>query len=266
MQITSSNLVNSGASAGVATANERLSSGSRINSAADDAAGLQISDRLTSEINGSQQAIANLFNGDSMLQIASGGLSQLTDSLQQLRELGVQSGNGALNSNDRQALQAQANSILEGIGDTLRDTTFGGEPLLTEDGTLSFQNGPNAGNTSEVSTYDVGAQLTTAGVFAVDFTDPAALSTALDAIDASIASVGGIQAEYGAQQNAFSSRIDSLLSGQANEASARSRIQDTDFAATISDRIAQSILEQSSLSVQAQANLSNNRALSLLTQ
>lgn len=267
MQVPSvtNNFVNSAASSGVHRANEQLASGSRINSAADDAAGLLIADRLTSEINGHHQAISNSINATSMLQVADGGLSQLNESLQQLKELGVQAGNGALNANDKAALQQQADGILASIQDTIQSTAFAGEALLEQDASLSFQVGANAGNTEDVSTYDISAQFNTAGLYAVDFTDPAALTTSLDSIDASLASVGSIQAEYGAQQNAFSSRVDALLNSQQNESAARSRIQDADYAAVVSDQIIQSILEKSSVSVQAQANVSNNRALSLLT-
>jgi flagellin len=125
--------------------------------------------------------------------------------------------------------------------------------------------GTEASSRVDVSTYDVESQFSSSGLFAVDFTDPAALSKALDAIDASLSTTGSLQAEYGAQQNAFSGRVDSLLTAQENEQAARSRIRDTDFAATISEQIVQRVLEQASVSVQAQANVSNNRALNLLT-
>ncbi|WP_191600537.1 flagellin [Marinomonas algicola] len=261
----SSNFVNSSATAGVSQANGQLSSGRRINSAADDAAGLQIADRLTSGINGNQQAISNILSGDSVLQIASGGLNQISENLQQLRELGIQSGNGSLNDNDRAAIQAQANGILQNIQDTISQTTYGGEELLTQDSSLSFQGSADAESSINVSTYNVDSQLNTAGLYSVDFSNPAALTTSLASIDTSLENISAIQSEYGAQQNAFSSRVDSLLNAQENESAARSRIQDTDFASAVSDQIIQSILEKSSVSVQAQANISNTRALNLLT-
>lgn len=262
---SSSSYVNNSATAGISQANGQLASGSRINSAADDAAGLQISDRLTSEINGNQQAVSNILSGDSVLQIASGGLNQISDNLQQLRELGIQSGNGALNDNDRTAIQEQANGILQNIRETINQTTFAGKELLTQDSSLSFQGSADAADSISVSTYDVDSQLNTAGLYNVDFTNPAALTTSLASIDSSLENISSIQSEYGAQQNAFSSRVDSLLNAQENESAARSRIQDTDFAAAVSDQIIQSILEKSSVSVQAQANISNSRALNLLT-
>ncbi len=262
---SSSSFVNSGASSGIARSNEQLASGRRINGAADDAAGLQIANRLTSEINGDQQAVSNAINGGSILQTASGGLNQITDNLQRLRELGIQSGNGALNSSDREAIQAEAAGILSNIQDTIKGTSFGGQELLTEDSSLSFQVGADAGNTVNVGTYDISSQLNADGLFSVDFTDPTALTTSLASIDASLENVGSIQSEYGAAQNAFSSRVDTLLNAQENQSAARSRIQDADYAATVSDQIIQTILEKSSISVQAQANISNNRALNLLT-
>ncbi|MFT2109980.1 flagellin [Marinomonas sp. 2405UD68-3] len=262
---SSSNFINSGASSAISKSNEQLASGRRINGASDDAAGLQIANRLTSEINGDQQAVSNIINGDSILQTASGGLNQITDNLQRLRELGIQSGNGALNTSDREAIQAEAAGILSSIQDTIDSTKFGGEELLSQDSSLSFQAGAEAGNTVNVSTYDVSAQFNTAGLFSVDFTDPAALTTSLASIDSSLENVSSIQSEYGAAQNTFSSRVDSLLSAQENQSAARSRIQDADYASTISDQITQSILEKSSVSIQAQANVSNSRALNLLT-
>ncbi|MCZ2720674.1 flagellin [Marinomonas sp. 15G1-11] len=266
IQINSvSSFVNSSVSTGISQKNEQLSNGSRINSAADDAAGLQISDRLTSGINGNHQAVSNIINGSSLLQTASGGLNQINDNLQQLRELGIQAGNGTLNDNDRAAIQQQANGILQSIQDTISSTTFGGEELLTKDSSLSFQAGAESGNNIDVDTYNVDSQLNTAGLYNVDFTNLASLTTSLTSIDTSLENIGVIQSEYGAQQNAFSSRVDSLLNAQENETAARSRIKDTDYAATVSDQIIQSILEKSSVSVQAQANISNTRALSLLT-
>lgn len=258
-------LLNSGASQAVDRANQQLASGQRINSAADDAAGLLIADRLTNEINGNQQAINNSIDGTSLLQVAGGGLNQITDGLQRLRELGVQAGNGLLNSDDRAALQQQADAIVAEIQGTLSSTTFGGQELLTQDGSLSFQVGESADSTLGVNTYDVGAQLNSNGLYSLDFSNPGSLSTALTAIDDSLQSVGTIQAEYGAQENAFTSRVNQLFETQANEQEARSRIQDADYAATVSDQIANGILEKSSLSVQAQANANASRVLNLLT-
>lgn len=263
--IGANNYVNSSATQSVDTAQERLASGSRINSAADDAAGLQIANRLTNQIDGNGQAVANSMSGISVTQIAQSGLESITNDLNSLRELAVQAGNGIYTASDRQALQQQANSFLSNIQDTIDSTTFAGKELLTEDSSLDFQVGPDSGDTLNVATNDVATSLTSSGLFAFDISDPSTLESALSAVDDSLESVGALQAEYGATQNAFSSRVDALLENQVNESAARSRIQDADFAASVSNQIAANILERSSVAVQAQANADAGRSLNLLS-
>lgn len=263
--IGTNNYVNNSATRSLNSAQESLASGSRINSAADDAAGLQIANRLTNQIDGNGQAVANSMSGISVTQIAQGGLSSITNDLNSLRELAVQAGNGIYSASDRQALQQQANAFLENIQGTISSTTFAGQELLTKDGSMGFQVGADSGDTLDVATNDVTASLTSSGLFSFDISDPSSLENALAAVDDSLANVGSLQAEYGATQNAFSSRVDALLSSQENEAAARSRIQDADFAAAVSNQIAASILERSSVAVQAQANADADRSLNLLS-
>lgn len=259
------NYVNSSATQSLASSQESLASGRRINSAADDAAGLQITNRLTGQIDGNGQAIANSISGISITQVAQGGLESITNDLNSLRELAIQAGNGIYSSADRQALQQQANAFMENIQSTISNTTFAGQELFTENGSLGFQVGANSGATFNVATNDLVESLTSSGVFSFDLTDPSTLESTLSAVDDSLNNISSLQAEYGATQNTFSSRIDALLSNRENEAAARSRIQDTDFAATVSEQIAASILERSSLAVQAQANASAERSLNLLS-
>lgn len=261
----SNSYVNNLATNSVNSAQKELSSGLRINSAADDAAGLQISSRLTSQIDGNGQAIANSISGISVTQIAQAGLESITNDLASLRELAVQAGNGAYSNSDRAALQIQANSILENIQSTLGSTTFGGTELLTQEGNLDFQVGSNANTTIGVRTTDVASTFTSNGLYAFDISQASGIESALNAIDSSIESVGQLQAEYGATENAFTSRVDNLLQSQENESAARSRIQDADFAASVSNQIIASILEKSSVAVQAQANVDAQRSLNLLT-
>lgn len=260
-----SNYVNAAATQSLNSTQSSLASGQRINSAADDAAGLQIANRLTSQIDGNCQAIANSISGISVTQIAQGGLESITNDLSSLRELAVQAGNGIYSDSDRQALQQQANALIENIQNTIGSTTFAGQELLSDTSTLEFQVGAEAENTIGIPTSDLNSILSSDGLFSFDVTDPSALNTAIEAVDSSIESIDSLQADYGATQNAFSSRIDALLENQVNESAARSRIEDADFAATISQQVVADILERSSVSVQAQANVEAGRALNLLS-
>ncbi|CUB06423.1 flagellin N-terminal helical domain-containing protein [Marinomonas fungiae] len=260
-----SNYINSSASQSLNRSQESLSSGRRINSAADDAAGLQIANRLTGQIDGNGQAIRNSMDGISLAQVAQSGLESITNDLTSLRELAVQAGNGIYSSADRQALQKQASALMENIQSTIGNTTFAGKELFTENGSLGFQVGPNSNSTFNVATNDITASLTSSGLFSLDISDANALESTLSSIDDSLSNISSLQTEYGATQNAFSSRIDALLSNRENESAARSRIQDADFAATVSDQIAASILERSSIAVQAQANANAGQSLNLLS-
>ncbi|SBS36273.1 Flagellin [Marinomonas aquimarina] len=259
------NYINNAATQSLSSSQQSLSSGLRINSAADDAAGLQIANRLTGQIDGNGQAISNSLSGISFAQVAQGGLESISNDLNSLRELAVQAGNGIYTSADREALQKQANAFMENIQSTISNTTFAGKEIFTENGSVGFQVGPNNGSTVDVETSDMAASLTSSGLFAFDISDPSSLESALSAVDDSLNTVSSLQADYGAVQNSFSSRIDALLSNRENEAAARSRIQDADFAATVSDQIVASILEKSSVAVQAQANANAERSLNLLS-
>lgn len=260
-----SNYVNSSATQSLNNSQASLASGKRINSAADDAAGLQIANRLTSQIDGNGQAVANSISGISVTQIAQGGLDSISNDLASLRELAVQAGNGIYSDSDRQALQEQANTLISNIQGTIESTTFAGQALLSNDGNIDFQVGPDANSTINVATNDVSASLVTSGLSSFDITSPASLESAINAVDSSIENIDSLQAVYGATQNAFSSRVDSLLENQANESAARSRIQDADFASEVSNQIINSILERSSVAVQSQANADASRALNLLS-
>lgn len=265
ISISGSSYVNSAATQSLASSSEALASGSRINSAADDAAGLQISNRLTSEIDGSAQAFANGMSGISVTQTIDGALSGITNDVQALRELAVQSGNGIYTANDRQALQKQADELMANIQNTIDNTNFAGQSLLTQDGQMDFQVGTQGADIVGVTTYNLNNSLGASGLTGINISDPATLGAALDAIDTTLNNLGTMQAETGATQNAFSSRVDALLQGQEAASASRSRITDTDFAAAVSEQIISRIQEQSSLTVQAQANVDSKRALSLLT-
>lgn len=285
---------------GLDTAFERLSSGSRINSAADDAAGLQITNRMSSQINGLNQAVRNANDGISVSQVAEGALQESTNLLQRMRELVVQSENGINSDEDKAAIQEEMMQLQTEV-DRIADTTeFSGIKLLNgeidDDGTpadsaaLSFLVGSKGGdgetikvNVESMKTEDLGDSAGNAnidnvgeiGFFAFDDDgfvlaagelDPTGQTAVdqLDVIDAAIAEVGSQRAELGAIQNRFQSTISNLSNVSENVSGARSRIMDTDFAAETAQLTKFQITQQASTSILAQANQRPQAALSLL--
>lgn len=244
---------------------KRLSSGFRINSAADDAAGLQISNRLTSQVNGLNQAISNANDGISASQVAEGALDEITTSLQRIRTLAVQSQNGINNSADRTALQKEVSALKVEISRIAQNTQFGGVNILKGGYSAKFLVGANAGQSISVN-------LSRAGGFGASGLSLASLSiatvggasTALASIDSAIKTIDGKRADLGALQNRFQSTIRNLSNVVENVSAARSRIRDTDFAKETAELTRAQILQQASTTVLAQANTRPQSALSLL--
>jgi len=242
---------------------EKLASGKQVNDATDGAAAQQIIDRLTSEVEGSRQAVSNVYDGISLAQVAEGGLSSINDDVNRIRELTLQSGSGILSDGDRQALQSEISQLQDNISQTIEQTNFAGKPLLSEDGALSFQVGANAGNSVDIETQDFASQLSS--VLSIDLTSGTSINDALSAADDAIELVGGAQGELGATQNALQSTARNLTQANVNAAESRSRIQDLDFAQATSQQAANDVLSQSALTVQAQANQQEGQVLALLS-
>ena len=242
---------------------EKLASGKQVNNATDGAAAQQIIDRLTSEVEGSRQAVSNVYDGISLAQVAEGGLSSINDDVNRIRELTLQSGSGILSDGDRQALQSEISQLQDNISQTIEQTNFAGKPLLSEDGALSFQVGANAGNSVDIETQDFASQLSS--VLSIDLTSGTSINDALSAADDAIELVGGAQGELGATQNALQSTARNLTQANVNAAESRSRIQDLDFAQATSQQAANDVLSQSALTVQAQANQQEGQVLALLS-
>lgn len=263
---------------------QRLSSGQRINSAADDAAGLQISDRLTSQINGLNQAVRNANDGISLAQTAEGALDETTSMLQRMRTLSIQSANGSNSDKDRVAIQQEVAQLSEEINRVAATTTFGGENLL--DGTYQgiFQVGADAnqtisftmqsGGTNNSIDYLANSGFTMSGLSnqasaQVSMTT-ASVSSVVNAqsmigiIDTMISAVDSKRAELGAVQNRFSSTINNLSNISENVSAARSRVRDADFAEETAKMTSSQILQQASSTILAQANQRPQTALSLL--
>ncbi len=249
----------------MSTSFERLSSGFRINSAADDAAGLQISDRLTSQVQGLNQAVRNANDAISLTQTTEGALGEVTSGLQRIRQLAVQSQNGINSDSDRGALQKEVSALKTEITRIASDTQFGGVSLLNGSFSASFMVGANQGQTIDVAVKNTnGFSAGGLGVDTVDISTEAGADTALAAIDAAISTIGSTRADLGALQNRFQSTIRNLSSISENLSSARSRIRDTDFATETAELTRNQIVQQASISVLSQANQRPQTALSLL--
>lgn len=249
------------------TAFERLSSGFRINSAKDDAAGLQISDRMTSQVMGLNMAVRNANDGISLAQTAEGAMQEITTALQRIRVLAVQSQNGINSSADRLALQKEVSALKQEISRIAITSQFGGVNIL--DGTYSavFLVGANAGQTISVNISRPGG-FTPTGLFGagndISVSSAAEASRTLGLVDKAISSIGGERADLGAIQNRFQSTIRNLSNISENVSAARSRIRDTDFAVETAELTRWQIIQQASTTVLGQANQRPQSALQLL--
>jgi flagellin len=241
----------------------RLSSGLRIASASDDAAGLGISERMRAQIRSLQQAGRNADDGISLTQTAEGSLNELNGNLVRMRELAVQSANGTLNDGDRAVLDTEFQALVSEIDRVAAQTTFNGVNLLDGSTTsLSIQVGSESGETIDVTFDDVTAA--TLGVD-TDVLDATNASAALDLIDDAIDSVSTLRGSLGASQNRISSTVRSIANVVENLSGAESRIRDVDVAAETADLTRNSIMQQAAVSVLAQANVQPQLALSLLS-
>ena len=257
-------LINSGKS--LDTAFQRLSSGFRINSAADDAAGLQISNRLTNQIQGLDQAIRNANDGISLAQVAEGAMDEITTALQRIRVLSVQSQNGINSSSDRLALQKEVSALKAEISRIATTTQFGGVKLLDGKYSSTFLVGANAGQTISVNISRTGGGFGTSGLGLANLSVSSLIgaSAALASIDSAIGIIDSKRADLGAIQNRFQSTIRNLSNIVENVSAARSRIKDTDFAKETAELTRAQILQQASTTILSQSNQRPQSALSLL--
>jgi len=234
---------------------QRLSSGLRINSAADDAAGLAISEKLTAQVNGVAQAQRNAQDGISLVQTAEGALNEVHSMLQRVRELAVQYQNGTLSTSDQQAIQSEVSQLeseIERIGSTAQ---FNNIYLLNQSTTISFQVGANDGEVISVSTISLGSSV---GTFSLGS------STVLASIDAAIDAVSAQRADFGAVENRLDHTLNYLSTYQENLSASESRIRDVDMASEMVEFTKDQILQQAGTSMLAQANQIPQSVLSLL--
>lgn len=243
---------------------EKLSSGYRINRAADDAAGLSISEKMRGQIRGLEQASTNAQDGISMIQTAEGALNETHSILQRMRELAVQAATGTETNDDREALQSEVEQLQAEIDRISTDTEFNTMKLLNgdrKDG-VTFQVGANAGQTIKVSISNMGA--TSLGVNAVNIGTQTGASSAITTIDAAIKSVSSQRSDLGAVQNRLEHTIDNLDTSAENLQTAESRIRDVDMAEEMVTYTKNNILQQAAQSMLAQANQTTSGVLSLL--
>ena len=249
----------SGTTDRLAKAMERLSSGYRINRAADDAAGLAISEKLTAQINGLDQAGRNAQDAVSLVQTAEGSLDEVHEMLQRVRELAVQYKNGTLSASDRTSIQSEVNQLaseIERIGSSVQ---FNGIQLLSTAGTVTFQVGANDGEIITVSTISLGQTVGT-----VPFGLTANGQSDIDDIDVAINAVSAQRGKLGAVQNRLEHAMNALSTYQENLVSSESRIKDVDMAAQMVEFTKLQVLQAAGMSVLAQANQSSQAVLTLL--
>ncbi|NVO05049.1 MAG: flagellin FliC [Rhodoferax sp.] len=257
----------------LATSMQRLSSGLRVNSAKDDAAGLAIADRMNTQVRGMTVAIRNANDGISLAQVAEGGLSVVTDILQRMRELAVQSINSTNTSGDIAALNQEYTQLAAELDRNMSSVQFNGTSLFTATADFIFQVGANTGQTVSVLSSDLGvASSDISGVLPSSGASTTALVTSanadnsanLTAIDAALTAVNNSRATLGAIQSRFQQTITYLQSAVENQTAARGRIMDADFAAETANLSRTQILQQAGTAMIAQANQMPQQVLQLL--
>ena len=252
---------------------QQLSTGKRINSAQDDAAGLAISNKMTAQIRGLNQAVRNANDGISMLQTAEGATGEITNMLQRMRELAVQAANGTYESSDRSALNNEVTALSAEITRISDNTEWNGMKLFTATNasaggigaagvvTLQVGIGGSAGNQFSVTLNDIDSALSLSGI---SLTTSSGATAALDTLDAAITAVDTDRAAFGATMNRLTYAIDNLTNISQNAQASRSRIMDTDYAQATTELAQSQIIQQAATAMLAQANQAPQAVLSLL--
>jgi len=251
----------------MATSLERLSSGLRINRSADDAAGLAIAERFTSQIRGLSQAIRNANDGISLAQTGEGAMGEITNSLQRMRELAVQAANGIYNATDRASLDLEYQALSDEVTRIINSTEFNENPILAAATAIEFQVGfkdDPANDRITLTTLDLSTNADILAVLAGDITTSGTAQTALGVLSTGINTVTSLRAEYGAVQNRLESTIRNLENVVENQSAARSRIMDADFAQETANLTRTQILQQAGTAMLAQANQLPANVLTLL--
>jgi flagellin len=249
------------ASSALQTSIERLSTGKRINSAQDDAAGSAISASMTSQIMGQTQAIRNANDGISLAQTADGALGEVTNIIQRVRELAVQSASGTYSDDDRKNMQTEVTELQGQLTDITSKTNFNNVALFSTTGTtVNIQTGSGAAD--QVALKITGMDLTAVG--SIDISTAGGATTALGTLDTGLKAVNTTRASIGAGESRLTSVVNNLTNSVSNLTDARSRIEDVDFSTETTNLAKAQILSQASTALLAQANQSQQGVLSLL--
>jgi len=246
---------------------EQLSTGKRINTAADDAAGLAITDKMTSQIKALNQSVRNANDAISMMQTAEGATKEVTSMLQRMRELSVQAANDTYGDNDRKAIKNEINELASEVTRIADNTQWNGMSILSGGGsysTMTFQVGTE-GETASAITVAFSAMSSGAlTVSALDVTTNANAQTSIKALDLAISTVDTFRSTLGAKINRLTSAADNLANVAMNTSASRSQIEDTDYAQTTTELARTQIIQQASTAMLAQANQAPQAVLSLL--
>ncbi|MFT8736175.1 MAG: flagellin [Zymomonas mobilis] len=249
------------------TSMTRLSSGKSINSASDNAAGLAISSSMTAQINGMNQAISNANDGVSLAQTADGALGEVTNMVQRVNQLAVQSANGTYQASDRTDMNTEVTQLQAQIKQVIGGTNFNGKALFSSTASTSFkiQTGATNATATDQVTISIGS-LSTLGkvVSSLSVSTSTAALAALSTISAALTSVNTVRAGLGASESRLSSVVNNLTTNVTNLSDARSRIQDTDYSSETTNLARSQILSQASTAMLAQANQSQQNVLTLL--
>lgn len=241
---------------------EKLASGKKVNSAADDAAGLQIINRLSAELDGYLRGAQNGQDGLSLAQTTDSAYASIGENVSRIRELSSRAGSGILNDSDRQAIQTEISSLTDEVNQIAEDASFAGVDLMKSSGSIGISFG--AGSSIDIQTKDVQTDLGGLGLNAIDVTAPGGANAALGALDNIAEYVNTARAELGATQNGLEAGIRNLNNQSVQAAAARGRREDADFAQLTSERARNDILQQSQTAIQSQSNLNRQQALNLL--
>jgi flagellin len=243
----------------------RLSSGLRINRAADDAAGLAISEKFRAEIRSLQQAQRNANDGISMLQVAEGALNESSSILIRMRELAIQAANGTLGAQERDDLNNEFQDLMSEIDRIANVTEFNGTQVIASAGSsITFQVGTDNTSNDQVAVTSVGATASAIGISGLTISSVASAQNALALLDSAISQVASLRASFGTAQNRLESTIRSIAIAIENTAASESRIRDVDVASETARLTRFQVLQQAGVSILAQANVSTSIVLSLL--
>ena len=236
----------------------KLSSGSRINSAADDASGMAIADGMSAQVRGLGQAIQNTNNAIGMVQIADGAMQEYSNILNDVRELTLKASSGIMNNSNKAIIQNEIDGLLSSANNIINTTSYNGMDLLTGSGDFSFQTGANGGEHIDINFGDASSILPV-----VDVSNAANIEDSLKNIDSALESAGSIMTNLGAGQNALESNVRNISVSQVNIASAESQIRDLDFAQESADFNKNKILDQAGIFAQTQKNVVQANVLKL---